>query len=190
MGNANPKKMKVDKRNITLDEAVKRCSNKVLLHIGSASGYLFIGTRDEYEREIDALSEEKRRWYIGVDSDRSREIVAGWTPFRERLVSGMYPLTNGGEAIIFMGTELGDLYPMYERGVHDIEGCRVLANAIIEDAAREYIRWLKASDNKSSDRKRAIERLERWFQSPGFGALCPISGNGLMDTIKRRMLKK
>ena len=41
----------------TLDEAVKKFPADYTIRIGAGSGYLFIGTKKEYKRDIDRISE-------------------------------------------------------------------------------------------------------------------------------------
>ena len=186
-----PKKMSLKGNGLTLDETVGRYKPDDVLYIGAASGYLFIGNREEYESKIDALSQESFDHFDKLDSERAVSIIENWVPYRERMVKDTFGLSNGGQAIIFDGVELGELYPVYEHGGLDDEGCVALANAIISDAAREYIRWLKMDTGTflSDDKRYAIERLERWFRSGSFGAISPISGDGLISTIRRRVLK-
>lgn len=55
---------------MTLDQAVQKYrGTDAVLHIGSSSGFYFIGTAEEYEREINALSVSWKKYFKDAATD-------------------------------------------------------------------------------------------------------------------------
>ena len=58
----------------TLDEAVKEMNDDVIIHIGSESGFVFIGTKQEYGQMIDRISDQYHESFTEVKNRYTRKI--------------------------------------------------------------------------------------------------------------------
>lgn len=58
----------------TLDEAVKEMNDDVIIHIGSKSGFVFIGTKQEYGQMIDRISDQYHKSFTEAKNRYTRKI--------------------------------------------------------------------------------------------------------------------
>lgn len=58
----------------TLDEAVKEMNDDVIIHIGSASGFVYIGTKQQYDKMIDSISERYHKFFLNAKKRYTRKI--------------------------------------------------------------------------------------------------------------------
>ena len=60
-------------REIKLDKLVKEIeSDNEILHIGSGTGFIFIGTRKEYDQQIDGVSKHYYDFYRSIPPAREK----------------------------------------------------------------------------------------------------------------------
>lgn len=63
-------------REIKLDKLVKEIeSDNEVLHIGSGTGFIFIGTRKEYDQQIDGVSKHYYDFYRSIPHAREKSIL-------------------------------------------------------------------------------------------------------------------
>ena len=63
-------------REIKLDKLVKEIeSDNEVLHIGSGTGFIFIGTRKEYDQQIDGVSKRYYDFYRSIPPAREKSIL-------------------------------------------------------------------------------------------------------------------
>lgn len=60
--------------NLNLDKCVREFSENDILHIGSQTNYFFVGTKNEYERQIDDISTYYHNFYKRVIKERTKDI--------------------------------------------------------------------------------------------------------------------
>ena len=58
----------------TLDEAVKKMDDDEIIHIGSASGFVYIGTKQQYEQMIDSISDRCHKFFKDAKKRYTRKI--------------------------------------------------------------------------------------------------------------------
>ena len=64
-------------REIKLDKLVKEIENdNEVLHIGSGTGFVFIGTRKEYDQQIDVVSKRCYDFYKSIPPNREKSILS------------------------------------------------------------------------------------------------------------------
>lgn len=63
-------------REIKLDKLVKEIENdNEILHIGSGTGFIFIGTKKEYDQQIDGISKHYFDFYRSIPTAREKSIL-------------------------------------------------------------------------------------------------------------------
>lgn len=60
--------------NLNLDECVRELSENDILHIGAQTNYFFVGTKTEYEKQIDDISTYYHNFYKRVIEERTKDI--------------------------------------------------------------------------------------------------------------------
>ena len=63
-------------REMKLDKLVKEIENdNEILHIGSGTGFIFIGTKKEYDQQIDGISKHYFDFYRSIPTAREKSIL-------------------------------------------------------------------------------------------------------------------
>ena len=71
------------------------------------------------------------------------------------------------------------------------EPYEALANAIVEFAAKEYIKeYRKALRGNRVERNYELKRLERFFLSPWYAVLTDVDGEWLIEQLKKEAKRK
>lgn len=58
----------------TLDEAVREMDDNEIIHIGSASGFVYIGTKQQYDQMIDSISDRYHNFFKDAKKRYTRKI--------------------------------------------------------------------------------------------------------------------
>lgn len=74
----------------TLDEAVQEMGDDVILHIGSESGFVFVGTKKQYEQMIDRISDHYHKFFMEAKNRYTRKIKKYSDKLRELEKSEYY----------------------------------------------------------------------------------------------------
>lgn len=154
---------------MTLDELRQKISNDdMILSIGSRSGYMFIGTRQDYDREIDAISTEVKT----ALEDKLGEVETTIQSLQAALVAGhtrkgsispdsvRKKLAEFEEKQRVLAETLAIFKPLREREVIDLYS-RINPNdgtCVIVEGGETGEAWFKEEYDKTKKRKRRYGR--------------------------------
>lgn len=60
----------------TLDFTVSLINNDDILHIGSSTGFIFIGTKEEYYKNVGGISAHWKKFYQDIIKSREKSIMS------------------------------------------------------------------------------------------------------------------